>query len=368
MEGMEMNKGFEIYEGKRILITGATGFKGTWLTKILRSLNAVVTGFGLKPDTNPSLHETFGYGKEGSIIIRDILETGFAEKIIEESEPEIIFHLASQPLVSVSYKEPVETFRTNIFGLINLYEAVRSSGKVKKLVIITSDKCYDTERGIKSFKEEDPMGGLDPYSASKGCAEVITKSYYKSFLENEGISLVTARAGNIIGGGDWSKDRLIPDIVRAVTENNKIELRNPNSVRPWQHVFDALFGYLTIGGKLLSGELSGNHSYNFGPMETKEFTVADVAGIFAEKFGIGRDKITYVNPEFRETEYLRLDSTKVNNEAGWRSVWSTKESIEKTAEWYGAYNANKESAVELSELQLYYYLKDLKDRNKISGS
>lgn len=368
MEGVEMNKGFEIYAGKRILITGATGFKGTWLTKILRTLNAEVTGFGLKPDTNPSLYEIFEYGKEGRIIIRDILEKGFAEKIIEGSEPEIIFHLASQPLVSVSYKEPAETFRTNIFGLINLYEAVRSAGTVKNLVIITSDKCYDTERGIKIFKEEDPMGGLDPYSASKGCAEVITKSYYKSFLENEGISLVTARAGNIIGGGDWSKDRLIPDIVRAVTGNRRIVLRNPNSVRPWQHVFDALFGYLTIGGKLLTGELSGYYSYNFGPTEAEEFTVADVAGIFAEKFGIGRNEITYVNPEFHETEYLRLDSTKVYKEAGWRCIWSTKESIEKTAEWYGAYKASKESAVELSGLQLDYYLKDMADRNNISDS
>ncbi len=362
MEGMGMTKGFGVYAGKRVLITGATGFKGTWLTKILRTLNAEVTGFGLKPDTNPNLYEIFEYGKEGRIIIRDILEKGFAEKIIEESKPEIIFHLASQPLVSVSYKEPAETFRTNIFGLINLYDAVRSAGTAKKLVIITSDKCYDTERGIKFFKEEDPMGGLDPYSASKGCAEVITKSYYKSFLENEGISLVTARAGNIIGGGDWSKDRLIPDIVRAVTGNRRIVLRNPNSVRPWQHVFDALFGYLTIGGKLLTGELSGYNSYNFGPTEAEEFTVADVAGILAEKFGIGRDEITYVNPEFRETEYLRLDSTKVYTEAGWRSVWSTNESIEKTSEWYKEYYRYRDRAKEISEIQLSTYLEDLTKR------
>jgi len=363
MEGLEMTKGFGAYAGKRVLITGATGFKGTWLTKILKTLNAEVSGFGLKPDTDPSLYEIFEYGKEGRIIIQDILEKGFAERIIEESKPEIIFHLASQPLVSVSYKEPAETFRTNIFGLINLYEAVRSAGTVKKLVIITSDKCYDTERGIKFFKEEDPMGGLDPYSASKGCAEVITKSYYKSFLENEGISLVTARAGNIIGGGDWSKDRLIPDIVRAATGNRRIVLRNPNSVRPWQHVFDALFGYLTIGGKLLSGELSGYHSYNFGPTEAEEFTVADVAGMLAEKFGIGRDEITYVNPEFRETDYLRLDSTKVYNEAGWRSVWSTKESIEKTSEWYKEYYKYRDRAKEISEIQLSTYFKDLTNRN-----
>lgn len=362
MEGMGITEGFGIYTGKRVLITGATGFKGTWLTSILRKFNAEVTGFGLKPDTNPSLYEIFGYGKEGSVIIQDILERDFLGKIIEESKPEIIFHLASQPLVSVSYNEPAETFRTNIFGLINLYEAVRSAGTVKKLVIITSDKCYDTERGKTYFKEDDPLGGLDPYSASKGCAEIITKSYYRSFLERDGISLATARAGNIIGGGDWSKDRLIPDIVRAVTSGGRIELRNPNSVRPWQHVFDALFGYLTVGGKLLKGELSGYHSYNFGPAETEEYTVAEVAGIFAKKFGIGDDEIRYVNPEFRETEYLRLNSSKVFEEAGWKSAWGTNKSIEMTAEWYKEFYKDRERATEISDSQLSIYLKDLTGR------
>lgn len=365
MEGMEMTKGLGVYAGKRVLITGATGFKGTWLTRIMRTLNAEVTGFGLKPDTNPSLYEIFEYGKEGSIIIRDILDEGFAEKIIEESKPEIIFHLASQPLVSVSYKAPADTFRTNIFGLINLYEAVRSSGTVKKLVIITSDKCYDTERGIKSFKEEDPMGGLDPYSASKGCTEIITKSYYKSFLERAGISLVTARAGNIIGGGDWSKDRLIPDIIRAITSGERIELRNPKSVRPWQHVFDALFGYLTIGEKLLKGELTGYNSYNFGPSQAADFTVEEVAEIFAEKFGIGVDAIKYINPEFGETEYLRLDCTKVYNEAGWKSIWTTRESIEKTAEWYREFYRDRGRAKGISETQLSVYINNLAARKGI---
>ena len=359
MEGLEMTNRFGMYAGKRVLITGATGFKGTWLTAILRKFNAEVTGFGLKPDTNPSLFEILGHDKGDRIFIKDILEPGLTGKIIDEAVPEIIFHLASQPLVSVSYKEPAETFRANIFGLINLYEAVRTAGTVKKLVIITSDKCYDTERGKTYFKEDDPMGGLDPYSASKGCAEVITKSYYRSFLERDGISLVTARAGNIIGGGDWSKDRLIPDIIRAIEGGGRIELRNPNSVRPWQHVFDALFGYLTIGGKLLNGELTGYNSYNFGPTETDEFTVADMAGIFAEKFGISRDAIRHVNPEFRETEYLRLDSSKVYSEAGWRSVWSTNESIEKTAEWYKDYYRDRERAKEISEKQLSIYINEM---------
>jgi CDP-glucose 4,6-dehydratase len=359
LESMGIKDQFGIYKGRRVLITGATGFKGSWLTYLLNKFQAEVTGFGLMPDTTPNLNGIFNLTDNKKIVIRDILEPGFMDSFIDETKPEIIFHLASQPLVSVSYEEPADTFRANIFGLINLMESVRTRNSVKKIIVITSDKCYSTETGKKFLTENDALGGLDPYSASKGCAEIVTKSYYNSFLKNKGISVVTARAGNIIGGGDWSKDRLIPDIVRAITEKKKIILRSPNSIRPWQHVFDALCGYLTVGTKMLRGELEGFASYNFGPSEHVEFRVIDIAEMFAGRFGISRNEIEETNPDFYETECLRLDSAKVYKETGWRSVWSTEESIERTAEWYSEFYESSSNAEEISRRQIEKYLSEL---------
>ncbi|MDD5362901.1 MAG: CDP-glucose 4,6-dehydratase [Ignavibacteria bacterium] len=359
LESMGIKEQFGIYKGRRVLITGATGFKGSWLTYILKKLDADAAGFGLQPDTTPNLNGILKLTDKKKIVERDILEPGFIDAFINDTNPEIIFHLASQPLVSVSYQEPAETFRTNIFGLINLLESVRKKNQVKKIIIITSDKCYSTETGKKVFTEEDSLGGLDPYSASKGCAEIVSKSYYNSFLKDKGVSVVTARAGNIIGGGDWSKDRLIPDIIRAITEKRKIILRNPNSIRPWQHVFDALCGYLTVGAKMLRNELEGFTSYNFGPSESNEFRVIDIAEKFAGEFGISKSVIETTNPDFYETEFLRLDSNKVYEDTGWRSVWSTKESIEKTAEWYGEYYKNNTNASEICEKQITQYFSAL---------
>ncbi|MCE1165393.1 MAG: CDP-glucose 4,6-dehydratase [Bacteroidetes bacterium] len=355
---------FEEYKDRKVLITGATGFKGAWLTFILKRFGAEVHGFGLNPDTEPNLHGIFGHDKDEKIQIKNILESGYTDYIVDEIKPDILFHLASQPLVSESYKDPAGTFSTNITGLVNLLETLRRKSQTKNVVVITSDKCYSTEYGKKYFSEEDPMGGLDPYSASKACAEIVTKSYYNSFLKEVGINVVTARAGNIVGGGDWSKDRLIPDIVKAISGGRDIELRNPGAIRPWQHVFDALCGYLTIGEKMLGGKLRGFKSYNFGPAKNEDFNVLRIAAKFAEKFGISGKRIVINNPDFYETEILKLDTGRVYRDYGWKSVWNTEECLEASAEWYMKFYYVGTKITEFSEMQFENYLSKLSDRAK----
>ena len=360
MENLGLDRLTEIYGKRNVLITGATGFKGSWLTFWLKKMGANVSGLGLEPATSRSLYSELDYNKDKSIVILDILDKNSIDLFIKEKKPEIIFHLAAQPLVSVSYDDPADTFMTNIIGLVNLFESLRNSCSVKAAVIVTSDKCYSTETLKKKFAESDPLGGHDPYSASKACAEIVSKSYYKSFFSDDRISFVTVRAGNIIGGGDWSKDRLIPDIVKSITEKRSIKLRNPEAVRPWQHVLDALAGYLIAGGKLLEGELKGFDSFNFGPAEETVFKVIDIANDFIRKFSAERTFIEFYKSDFIETEYLRLDSLKAGNVLGWKSVMDTRTSIEKTAEWYRSYYSKERSAADLCSQDIKNYLNDYK--------
>lgn len=349
----------EIIKGLKILITGATGFKGSWLVRWLEIAGAEVRGFGLLPETEPNLFAELGHASSGKIKIKNILDKNYLNDAINGFRPELIFHLAAQPLVSVSYEEPSETFMTNMLGLVNLFEVLRMNDSVRAALIITSDKCYSTDEGKKKFKESDPLGGLDPYSASKACAEIIAKSYHHSFFRNKDIAIATLRAGNIIGGGDWSRDRLIPDIVRSVTSGLKVQLRNPDAVRPWQHVLDALYGYLTAAGMMLDRRLGGFESFNFGPSEKYEYNVKRIAEDFLSKFAIDESEIEVYSPEFHETEYLRLDSSKSEKVLGWKSAWNTKKSIEKTADWYNSFYNKKQSASDLCTLQINEYLNDI---------
>ena len=247
---------FDIYKNKRVFITGHTGFKSSWLSIWFASLGAQVCGYSLEPDTYPSMFKKLEiYNNISRSVIGDILDNSALEKAISKFKPEIIFHLAAQPLVRLSYKEPLLTYKTNVIGTLNVLEAARKCPSVKAFVNITTDKCYENIEQEKYYKEDDPLGGYDMYSSSKGCVEIMSSSYRRSFLQEDGsMLLATARAGNVIGGGDWALDRIIPDCIRAVHDNRNIEIRNPIAVRPWQHVLEPLSGYLLLGEKLLNGE------------------------------------------------------------------------------------------------------------------
>ncbi len=349
----------DAYKGLKVLVTGATGFKGSWLIHWLKLMGAEVRGFGLSPESDPNLYESLKNNVSGDLQIKNILDREYLHELMSGFKPVLVFHLAAQPLVSVSYEDPRDTHMTNIFGLINLLEELRVSDSVRAAAIITSDKCYSTEYGKRKFKEDDPMGGMDPYSASKACAEIITKSYYNSFFREKPAAFATLRAGNIIGGGDWSRDRLIPDIVRSLTSGRKIVLRNPDSVRPWQHVLDALSGYLITAEMMMTGKLSGLNSFNFGPSLKTDYTVLKIAEDFAGKFFGDKFEIELRKPDFAETDYLRLDSSKSSDVLGWKSCWDTGKSLEKTADWYKRFYGGKETSSDICTEQIEDYLNDI---------
>lgn len=345
---------FDIYKNKRVLITGITGFKGSWLAMWLEHIGANVSGFGLEPDTEPNLFYVSGLYRNKNYYINDIRDRKNLSARINQFKPEVIFHLAAQPLVSVSYINPSDTYDTNITGLINLFEVIRNSDFVRNVIIVTSDKCYRNESGQNIFLENDALGGLDPYSASKACVEIIAKSYANSFFIKKGISCATVRAGNIIGGGDWSKDRLIPDIVRAFSGEGCLNIRNPHHVRPWQHVLEALAGYLKAGEKLIINNSAEFTSWNFGPDPDIDYKVSDILDLFIKYFN-RTIEVKYCEGGFHEAGYLQLNSEKAKNVLGWKNVWDTKSALEKTSEWYKDYYLSNLDAGELCLSQIKEY-------------
>ena len=331
----------DIYFGKRVLVTGHTGFKGSWLTFWLSRLGAQVFVLALHPDTRPCHFQLLDLPIQS--VFADIRDIRALVKAIQAIQPDIVFHLAAQPLVRRSYRKPVETFATNVMGTIHLYEACRKLDAVRAIVTITSDKCYENKEWVWGYRENDPMGGFDPYSASKGCAELMTASYRRSYfdLDQYGIThhtlVATARAGNVIGGGDWGEDRLIPDIARATAKQRPVILRNPSAIRPWQHVLDPLSGYLLLGQKLLEGKKNHADAYNFGPSPDNSMTVKQVA----QQFKVHWSDMTYElhsdNDQPHEAGLLRLDCARANSLLNWRPVWDSSLSLEKTAVWYKQY-------------------------------
>jgi len=336
----------DIYKGKKVLITGHTGFKGSWLAFWLSRLGADVSGFSLAPETSPSHFKLLDLPIRS--IIGDIREPQRLNKAFEEIKPEIVFHLAAQPIVRRSYLHPAETFATNVMGTIHLFEACRNVDTVQAIVNITSDKCYENKEWVWGYRETDPMGGFDPYSASKGCAELVTTSWRRSYFHPDQYGrthhtlVASARAGNVIGGGDWGEDRLIPDIARAVADNRPVIIRNPGSTRPWQHVLDPLSGYLLLGQKLLEGKTDHATAYNFGPAHENSMTVGQVV----QQFKAHWDDMAY---EFKpdkdqphEAGLLRLDCSKANNFLSWHPAWDSGLALEKTATWYKNYYSAKD--------------------------
>jgi CDP-glucose 4,6-dehydratase len=331
-----------IYAGRRVLVTGHTGFKGSWLALWLQALGAEVSGLALDPDTDPSHWALLGLAlaHEARIDLRDAAAVAAA---VAASAPEVVFHLAAQPLVRRGYREPAATFDTNVGGLVHLLEAVRACPTVRVVVNATTDKVYEPHDAPEGYREGDRLGGHDPYSTSKACAELVSACYRLSYFEHDDgrgfpVQLATARAGNVIGGGDWGEDRLVPDVVRAATNGQSLRLRNPQATRPWQHVLEPLSGYLSIGQELLRGHVTGD-AWNFGPGADATLTVGDVVARLRLLWPELQVEMDHgVHPH--EAGQLALDSSKAAHDLAWRPVWNAGTSLERTAQWYRTYAMN----------------------------
>jgi CDP-glucose 4,6-dehydratase len=335
-----------VYQGRKVFVTGHTGFKGSWLCLWLKMLGAEVTGYSLSPDTEPSIFSLLEMDKNINHIIGDIRDLDHLSHSLKKSEAEIIFHLAAQPIVLRSYKSPVETIETNVMGTVNLLESARISPHVKALVNVTSDKCYENRDWVWGYRENDPMGGADPYSCSKGCAELVTKAYRSSFFTSNDdsktvkVNIASARAGNVIGGGDWAEDRLIPDFVRALDMNEKLTIRNPTATRPWQFVLEPLSGYLHIGAFLLLYGQKFAGSWNLGPADSKSLTVEEIVREMISIWGNGEYKKSNLSVQ-HEAHNLRLDISKAHNILGWHPVYNCKTALSETVLWYKNYYSDK---------------------------
>jgi len=327
----------DAYRNKTVLITGHTGFKGSWFSLWLERLGARPVGYSLEPPTEPNHYELL---KPDMVSITgDIRDRERLREVFKVHKPDMVFHLAAQSLVRYSYQNPVETFETNVMGTVNVLEACRSVDSVKAVVNVTSDKCYENREWVYGYREIDPMGGYDPYSASKGCSELLTASYRRSFLSPGGydakhdVLVASARAGNVIGGGDWSPDRLIPDMVKAARRNEAVSIRSPRAVRPWQHVLEPLAGYLMLGRKLLEGREEFADAWNFGPDGESHVAVEKVVRSAKQNW----DRIDYevqADEKMHEAGLLKLDCSKAREVLGWRPLWNFNKAIEATIGWY----------------------------------
>ena len=325
----------EFYSGKRIFLTGHTGFKGSWLTQILVEWGAIVKGFSLGVQGENSHFELLGLGSKIENKLADIRNTEELEKSVNNFQPDIVFHLAAQALVRESYKNPKDTYSTNVMGSLNLLEAVNKCDSISSLVFVTSDKCYENLEWVWGYRETDILGGHDPYSSSKAAAEILFSSYARSyFFSKSEFSSASARAGNVIGGGDYAADRIIPDCVRASRNNGKVFLRNPIATRPWQHVLEPLSGYLLLGEKLFRHQLESGEAWNFGPNSERTITVEEVATKVFKILGSGRLEVDSSSQHPHEAGLLQLNCDKAHSKLGWKSTWSGELAIKKTAEWY----------------------------------
>lgn len=342
------------WNGKKVLITGHTGFKGSWLALWLQMLGAEVGGYALAPETEPNLFADLALDERINSIIGDVRDLPAFEKVVSDFQPEIVFHLAAQSLVRKSYRAPVETYTTNVIGTVNVLEAARHANWVKAVVIITTDKVYENKEWLWAYRENERLGGFDPYSNSKACAELAVAAYRNSFFAENNCLIATARAGNVIGGGDWSEDRLLPDVFRSLVFGEKLEIRNPFSVRPWQHVLEPLAGYLKLAERLYNGEKECADSWNFGPSEEDSKPVGwileEIKRIWQEpvNWQIGTEKQPH------EARLLKLDSTKARAELEWIPKLNINEAVKLTADWYrGCKEKNNLSEMTRNQIEFY---------------
>lgn len=356
LEKLVINK--NKWKGKTVLITGHTGFKGSWLSLWLQKLKVNVIGYSKSIPTTPSLFELANVNEGINSIYGDVRDFSNIQKIIKKYEPEIVIHMAAQSLVKKSYQNPIETFSTNIMGTVNIFEAIRKIGNPCIVVNVTSDKCYENRNKNEGYVETDPMGGHDPYSSSKGCSELITSSYRKSFFnenkKNEDkVSIASTRAGNVIGGGDWSQDRLIPDIMKAVIKKEKIEIRNPNSIRPWQFVLEPLHGYLLLAEKLIEYNSNYDEAWNFGPNDSELTSVSELIKKINKELGT-EIKVEYNQSDIHEEEKLILNSDKAKIRLGWNTKMNLDLSIKWIVEWYKKYEKGEDMR-KVTEQQIEKY-------------
>lgn len=332
----KMVKTLDFYKNKNVLVTGHTGFKGTWLCKILLLAGANVTGYALEPPTDENVFNLSGIAKNINSVIGDIRDFDKLKSVFDKVRPEIVFHLAAQPIVRESYKNPRYTYETNVMGTVNILECVRRSGSVKSFLNVTTDKVYKNNEWEWGYRENEPLDGFDPYSNSKSCSELVTHSYKNSFFSDNSAAISTARAGNVIGGGDFAKDRIIPDCVRAVEAGNEIIVRNPYSTRPFQHVLEPLFAYLMIAAEQYA-DISYSGYYNVGPDECDCVNTGSLVQMFCDKWGGISWKNAAEKNAPHEANFLKLDCSKLKNTFGWKPRWHIDEAIEKTIEWTRVY-------------------------------
>lgn len=332
----------EFWQGKRVFITGHTGFKGGWLSLWLQEMGAVVKGYSLPAPTSPSLYDEAKVWSGMSSVEGDIRDFTHLRQVIYEFKPEIVFHMAAQPLVRLSYKDPIETYSTNVMGTVYLLEAVKQVGGVKAVVNITSDKCYENREWVWGYREEEAMGGYDPYSNSKGCAELVASSYRNSFFNKNtysehGCALASVRAGNVIGGGDWANDRLIPDMLKAFANDDKVEIRSPYSIRPWQHVLEPLSGYISIAENLYQFGSEFAEGWNFGPKDEDAKPVEWIVDRLVSLWGNGADWYVSEGEHPHEAHYLKLDCSKAKMRLNWQPVWDLSTTLDKIVLWQKAW-------------------------------
>jgi len=325
------------WKGARTFITGNTGFKGSWLSAFLRTQGALVSGFALPPQTNPNLFELLSLSADTETTFADIRDLPALEASLARAQPEVVFHLAAQPIVRESIEDPLATYSVNVMGTAHVLDAIRRMPSVRAVVIVTSDKCYENVGWPWPYRETEAMGGEDPYSSSKGCAELVTSAYRRTYFPEGTPAVASARAGNVIGGGDWSRDRLIPDLVRALAENRAPALRYPGAIRPWQHVLEPLSGYLLLARRLAEGDAAAADGWNFGPEEADAKSVGWVADRLAKLWGAGAGWDESGKPQPHEAAWLRLDCSKARNRLGWRPRWGLEEALRQTVAWGRAF-------------------------------
>jgi CDP-glucose 4,6-dehydratase len=341
LENVGMKQFADVYRGKRVLVTGHTGFKGSWLSLWLKQLGAEVVGISLAPETQPNHWNLLGLESTIQHHEFDIRQPSEVANVFRATQPEVVFHLAAQPLVRRSYRNPIETWSTNVVGTASVLEACRQTSSLRAILTVTTDKCYENQEWTWGYRETDRLGGHDPYSASKAGSELVAASYRNAFFHTDAAPLLaTARAGNVIGGGDWSEDRLIPDLVRAIATQQSLEIRSPNATRPWQHVLESLCGYLLLGQKLIEGDKHFEGAWNFGPERCGNRTVENV---------LNRLKTYWPEMQWHQTPALQpheanllyLDSAKAHAQLRWQPVWNLDATLEKTADWYRTFHSNQ---------------------------
>lgn len=347
------------WQGRRVFLTGHTGFKGSWMTLWLSSLGAEVFGYALPPEGDQTLFDTTGAAELCHHTIGDIRDAEHLRRALASSQAEVVIHMAAQPLVLRSYEDPVETYATNVMGTVHLLEAVRATPSVKSVVVITTDKCYENREWIWGYREDDPMGGYDPYSSSKGCTELVVSAYRRSFLMKPGherqVAIASARAGNVIGGGDWARDRLVPDIMAALMEGRRPLLRRPGSVRPWQHVLEPLRGYLMLAQDMAEGKADRAGAWNFGPGDDDHASVVSVANRLCDLWGLTEGPVCLENnSQPHEASLLKLDCSKARIHLGWTPRWDLDAALGNIVAWYRAYQAGEDMrAVTMAQIATY---------------